>query len=115
MKGITRPGDSDVIAGGAGGMGPCPPPQYQPPDGVYTHIILCTYNVYAKNKHCISQKYTIYIPSIYNVYTIYILGICDVYTEDNHVVYTMNILGMKLVYQIPISICMVYTWYIQGI
>ncbi len=27
---MTRPGD--VIAGGSGGMGPCPPPQHQPPD-----------------------------------------------------------------------------------
>ena len=26
---MTRPGD--VIAGGSGGMGPCPPPQHQPP------------------------------------------------------------------------------------
>ena len=26
---LTRPGD--VIAGGSGGMGPCPPPQHQPP------------------------------------------------------------------------------------
>ena len=26
---LTRPGD--VIAGGAGGMGQCPPPQHQPP------------------------------------------------------------------------------------
>ena len=26
---MTRPGD--VIAGGTGGMGPCPPPQHQPP------------------------------------------------------------------------------------
>ncbi len=25
---MTRPGD--VIAGGSGGMGPCPPPQHQP-------------------------------------------------------------------------------------
>ena len=28
---ITRPGD--VVAGGTGGMGPCPPPQHQPPSG----------------------------------------------------------------------------------
>ncbi len=34
---MTRPGD--VIAGGAGGMGPCNPPQHQPPGGVYTLII----------------------------------------------------------------------------
>ncbi len=66
---MTRPGDSDVIAGGAGGMGPCPPPQHQPPDGVYTHIILCIYNVYTKDIHCISQQYNIYIYQVYIVYT----------------------------------------------
>ena len=34
IKIMTRPGD--VIAGGSGGimMGPCPPPQHQPPGGV---------------------------------------------------------------------------------
>ncbi len=31
MKVMIRPGD--VIAGGASGMGPCPPPQHQPPGG----------------------------------------------------------------------------------
>ena len=36
---ITRPGD--VIAGGSGGMGPCPPLQYQPPGAENTHTILC--------------------------------------------------------------------------
>jgi hypothetical protein len=94
---MTRPGDSDVIAGGAGGMGPCPPPQHQPPDGVYTHIILCIYHVYTKDIHCISQKnyiYTKYIYFIYKEYTIYILSICNVYTKDKHVIYTMNILGI---------------------
>ena len=30
---------------------------------------------------------------------IYILGICNVYTKDNHLVYTMNILGMYGIYQ----------------
>ncbi len=29
---MTRPGD--IIAGGSGGMGPCPPQQHQPP-GIY--------------------------------------------------------------------------------
>ncbi len=33
IKVMIRPGD--VIAGGAGGMGPCPPPQHQPPGGIY--------------------------------------------------------------------------------
>ncbi len=36
---ITRPGD--VIAGGSGGMGPCPPPQHQPPGAENMHDILC--------------------------------------------------------------------------
>ncbi len=33
--------EKDVIAGGAGGMGPCPPLQYQPPGGAYAHDINC--------------------------------------------------------------------------
>jgi hypothetical protein len=95
---MTRPGDLDVIAAGAGGMGPCPPPQHQPPDGVCTHIIICIHNVYTKDVYCISQKYTIYILGqvytwyilrIYNMYSIY-----NVYTKDNYVVYSMNILGI---------------------
>ena len=71
---MTRPGDSDVIAGGAGGMGPCPPLQHQPPGGVYTHIILCIYNAYTNNMHCISQKYTyiVYTEDIQYIYTWYI-------------------------------------------
>ncbi len=71
---MTRPGDSDVVAGGAGGMGPCPPPQHQPPGGVYTHIIhvytmhiQCIYIVYPKNIQYIYQVYTINIQGIYNV------------------------------------------------
>ena len=40
VKSVTipiRPGD--VIAGGAGGMGPCPAPQHQPPgNDNYTYI-----------------------------------------------------------------------------
>jgi hypothetical protein len=93
---MTRTGD--VIAGGAGGMGPCPPPQHQPPGGVYTHIILCIYNVCTMYINCISQKYTIYIQYIYLIYTKDIQYIYLVYTmyilRINHVVYTMNILGM---------------------
>ena len=46
---ITRPGD--VVAGGTGGMGPCPPPQHQPPGNKFLHW---------------------YIPGIYQVYTKYI-------------------------------------------
>ncbi len=89
---MTRPGDWDVITGAASGIGPCPPPQHQPLDGVYTHIILCVYHVYTKNIHCISQKYTVYIQSIYLEYTKDILYVYLVYTsyttKDNHVVYT---------------------------
>ncbi len=62
---MTRPGDSDAAAGGAGGMGPCPPPQHQLPGGVYTHII---------------HVYTMYIPSIYIAYPKNILYIYQVYT-----------------------------------
>ena len=73
---MTRPGDSDVIAGGAGGMGPCPHPQHHPPDGVHMHIILCIYHVYTKDIHCISQKYTIYIYQV----QVYIQRIYKIYT-----------------------------------
>ena len=37
---MTCPGDLDVIAGGADGMGPCPPSQHQPPGVEYAHNIL---------------------------------------------------------------------------
>ncbi len=37
IKVMIRPGD--IIAGGAAGMGPCPPPQHQPPGGAYAHDI----------------------------------------------------------------------------
>ena len=49
---MTRPGD--VIAGGSGGMGPCPPPQHQPP-GIYL----------AYTWHSNKMSYTWYIPDIY--------------------------------------------------
>ncbi len=77
---MTRPGDWDVIAAGAGGIGPCPPPQHQPLDGVYTHIILCIYQVYTKDKNCIFQKNTVYKQSIYLKYTKDIQYIYLVYT-----------------------------------
>jgi hypothetical protein len=72
---MTRPGDSDVVAGGAGGMGPCPPPQHQPPGGVYTHIIH-VYTMYIQSIFIV-----LYIPSIYNVYTKHILCINKVYSS----------------------------------
>jgi len=77
---MTRPGDSDVVAGGAGGMGPCPPPQHQPPGGEYTCIILCIYNVYTICIHSIFKTYHINIPSIYKIYTRHIHCIIVVYT-----------------------------------
>ncbi len=45
---------------------------------------------------CSVPIYTKYIHDIlvYKKYTQYILGICNLYTKDNHVVYTMNILGI---------------------
>ncbi len=54
-KRITVMTRGDVIAGGSGGMGPCPPPQHQPP-GIYTCHILGIYLVYA-NKNVIYQVY----------------------------------------------------------
>ncbi len=77
---MTRPGDSDVVTGGAGGMGPCPPQQHQPPGGVYTHIIH-VYTMYIQSIYIVSQKYTIYIPSIYKIYTEHILCINKVYSS----------------------------------
>ena len=77
IKVITRPGD--VIAGGAGGMGPCHPPQHQPSGGEYTYTILCIYPGYTMY---ISHKYTIYVPSIYHGYTKHIQCIDVVYTKD---------------------------------
>ncbi len=41
IQAMIRPGD--VIAGGAGGMGPCRPPQHQQPDGAYAHDIHCIF------------------------------------------------------------------------
>ena len=52
---MTRPGD--VIAGGSGGMGPCPPPQHQPP-GIY---LAYTWHMVYSNK----MSYTWYMPDIY--------------------------------------------------
>ena len=81
IKIMTRPGD--VIAGGSGGMGPCPPPQHQPPGGVENSNILCMCNIY-----------TLYIPGIYTVYAWYITGISHIPID------------------IP-GIYMVYSWYIS--
>jgi hypothetical protein len=73
---MTRPGD--VIAGGSGGMGPCPPQQHQPP-GIrltYTRYIPGIYQIYS-NIPCLYLVYPCHIHSkgIYMVYTRYIPGI----------------------------------------
>ena len=62
---MTRPGD--VIAGGSGGMGPCPPPQHQPPGAENTLNIVCICMV------CVMYMYGICI-----VYVMYTYGICNV-------------------------------------
>ena len=70
---MTRPGD--LIAGGSGGMGPCPPPQHQPPGIIDIYLIytwfISSYETYAQ-----------YIPGIYQIYTFlkwYMSGTCPVY------------------------------------
>jgi hypothetical protein len=57
-------------------MGPCPPPQHQPPGGAY-----------ALDIHCISM----YMSCIYMIYT----RICFVYV--NIAVYTMYILCIYMI------------------
>jgi hypothetical protein len=66
MKVMTCPGDLDVIAGGAGGMGPCPPPQHQPPGVEYTHNILCIFNLHTVYIHNIFHIQSWYMHCIYN-------------------------------------------------
>ena len=87
---LTRPGD--VIAGGSGGMGPCPPPQHQPPGirqsySKYIPVISLSYTskryktvifqVYTCHITVISLSYTFkgYMHGIYQVYTMHIPGI----------------------------------------
>ena len=108
MKIMTRPGD--VIAGGSGGMGSCPPPQHQPPGGVQNSNKLCMNNIYFPR---IFQEYTLHMPCIFMVYT-YIHGICLVYTMyiRSPMVYTWYIHGLSLADHIHMdmsSICPVYT------
>jgi hypothetical protein len=64
---MTRPDDSDVVARGAGGMGPCPPPQHQPPGGVNTHIIH-VYTMYVQSIHIVYPKNILYIYQVYTTY-----------------------------------------------
>ena len=81
IKVLTRPGD--VIAGGAGGMGPCPPSQHQPPGVEYTHDILYIYHVYSMYILYIYYDYTVNMHGIYRIYTMHIHDIYMVYTEYN--------------------------------
>ena len=94
IKVVTCPGNVIMIAGGAGGMGTCPPSQHQPLGVEYTHNILlinhvysphilCIYLVYTVDIHCMYYIYTWYIPCIYMVYIMYIHGIYMIFTEYN--------------------------------
>ncbi len=78
---MIRPGN--VIAGGARGMGPCPPPQHQQPGGAYAHGIFCV---------------PIYIPCIYMVYIMDIPGICRCHSIYH--VYNMYIHGIYTAYSL---------------
>jgi hypothetical protein len=93
IKIMTRPGD--VIAGGSGGMGPCPPPQHQPPGGVDNSNILCMCNIY-----------TLYIPCIYNVYVWYVKGISHI--PWIYMVYTWFIPGISNPYGHVIHMAGIY-------
>ena len=65
VKSVTipiRPGD--VIAGGAGGMGPCPAPQHQPPGKCHYTYIYLTYDRYRSYKLCHIVIYIYHIPGI---------------------------------------------------
>ena len=97
---MTHPGD--VIAGGSGGMGPCPLAQLEPP-GIFVYV-LYIYNVYSwiyihEYMQCIfmyipcisadcwiCMAYTWYIHGIYMVHLvdIGIWTISWVYTEQSH-------------------------------
>jgi hypothetical protein len=59
---MTRPGDSDVVAGGAGGMALLRTTSHR----VEYIRILYMYI------HCIYKAYTLYIQKIYYIYTKYI-------------------------------------------
>ncbi len=77
---MTRPGD--VIADGSGGMGPCPPPQHQPPGIIDIYL---TYTWFISSY----ETYAQYIPDIYQIYTFliwYMSGICLKYGCKNYVI-----------------------------
>lgn len=76
---MTHPGD--VIAGGSGGMGPCPLAQLEPP-GIFVYVL------YIECIFMNNCQHTMYIPcisadsGIYMTYTWYIHGIFMVYFDD---------------------------------
>ncbi len=84
---MTRP--RDVIAGGSGGMGLCPPPQHQPP-GIIKECTWYIPGIYPwRYARYITWRYARYITDIYQIYTIlvwYISGIYQIYTKHNHVI-----------------------------
>ncbi len=131
---MTRPGD--VIAGGSGGMGPCPlaPPQHQPP-GIWQ-----TYTCHISGKYLVYDKimlYDKYIPGIYywNIQCKIVNGIYQVYTKSNKginrsyddIQYILGIYLLKTFWDSDISVpvtlryghgIMIYqinTWFILGI
>ena len=108
---ITRPGD--VIAGGMGGMGPCPLPQHQPPGQCYiTHIYI--YDIY------------LIIPDIYHYYTminkkkeiyhVYIIFIPRIWLIYDHLCHMSGIhpryVFCKILTPVTLPLAMVYTKYI---
>jgi hypothetical protein len=74
---MTRPGD--VIAGGSGGMGPCPPQQHQPPGIIkaYTCHIPGLYQD-TLDMTDIYQIYTRYIPFLYSTCLVYAKHIAEI-------------------------------------
>ena len=80
---MTHPGD--VIAGGSGGMGPCPLAQLEPP-GIFVYVLYIQC-IFMNNCQQI-LVYNMYIPrisadsGIYMTYTWYIHGIFIVYFDD---------------------------------
>ncbi len=115
---MTRPGD--VIAGGSGCMGPCPPPQHQPP-GIYLSYTRHTPGICPKN--VIYQVYAGYIlieKSIYQVYTQYIPCINLLYDDmqyipDIHPLKTFWDISVPVTLRYGHGIYQVYTLFILGI
>ena len=108
---MTRPGD--VIAGGSGGMVPCPPPQHQPP-GIYLSYTWHIPGICQQKCH---------IPGIFLVYTNgkkYISGIYLVYIIHKPFiwrskVYTWHTPTQNFLQHFGTCHVTVWTWYIPSI